>query len=296
MTRQSRTVFTPDQLAILHRKFAGGMINHRKTQLIEEAATEAGLSIEKVKNWITNQNAKCKAAFVQKKSRATIKKRSLSGFNIFFRNFSNKGTIEEYLRNHPELAIDEQLSSANKMNMVISHAWGCLSDKERMAYEEEAKAVTKRVKAARIRQQMIDHSFKTIQEHGCHAVFAIFDGHHTPVTLYSGAGKKAVELWEQVHMGPDTLITSEALVALTSGPEESITNYSSYKEWNEGERGRTKLAFEEVENKEQLENTEMDSDDDAESVSTVRSSSTTTVRRSIRLAEKREWNNFVSKR
>ncbi|CAG8474873.1 9701_t:CDS:2 [Paraglomus occultum] len=269
MARQSRTVFTSDQLTILHRKFAGGMINHRKTQLIEEAATEAGLPVAKVKNWITNQKAKCKNAFMQKKSHADTMKRSPLGFNVFFKNFSKEGTVEEYLRNHPEFTMDERLSNANKMNKVISHAWSCLSDKERRAYEEEEE----RVKAARIRQKIIDHSFKTMQDHGCHAVFTIFDGHHPPVTLYSGAGKKAVELWEQVHMEPETLITSEALTGLTSEPEEN--------EWNEGKKMQTKLAFEE------LENAEMDSDDDAESVSTVRSSSTIAVRRSIRLAEKR---------
>ena len=49
MPRKPRTVFTQEQINILRQKFAAGMINHYETSLIEEAASETGLTIEIIK-------------------------------------------------------------------------------------------------------------------------------------------------------------------------------------------------------------------------------------------------------
>jgi hypothetical protein len=49
MPRKPRTVFTQEQIDILRQKFAAGMINHYEVGLINEAATETGLSVKTIK-------------------------------------------------------------------------------------------------------------------------------------------------------------------------------------------------------------------------------------------------------
>jgi len=49
MPRKPRTVFTQEQIDILRQKFAAGMINHYEIGLIDEAASETGLSVKTVK-------------------------------------------------------------------------------------------------------------------------------------------------------------------------------------------------------------------------------------------------------
>ena len=43
------TVFTQEQINILRQKFAAGMINHYEISLIEEVASETGLTVEIIK-------------------------------------------------------------------------------------------------------------------------------------------------------------------------------------------------------------------------------------------------------
>ncbi|CAG8672302.1 2853_t:CDS:2 [Paraglomus brasilianum] len=104
------TVFTQEQINILRQKFAAGMINHYEISLIEEVASETGLTVEIIKNWITNEKAKHKPTAPRRpttpRTRIQTTKRALSGYNVFMKEFFQKTKIDDYLKEHTDIIIE----------------------------------------------------------------------------------------------------------------------------------------------------------------------------------------------